>query len=103
VNARTGYSSAERGLNNIGDHLNFCHLFWQTSSKCLMKMKCQSLSLIMIDLFELNLKATEKNDDKKLFLELTEKQEKEQYLTSSDDDSKIIILQNICSKYSLVS
>jgi hypothetical protein len=21
VNARTGYSSAERGLNNIGDHL----------------------------------------------------------------------------------
>ncbi len=38
-----------------------------------MKMKCQSLILIMIDLFELKLKATEKNDDKKVILELSEK------------------------------
>jgi hypothetical protein len=95
VNARTGYSSAERGLNNIGDHLNFCHLFCQTGTKYLMKMKCRSLILIMIDLFELKLKATEKNDDKKVIFELSEKQDKEQYLTTSDGDTKIIILQNV--------
>ena len=61
-----------------------------------MKMKCQSLILIMIDLFELKLKATEKNDEKKVIFELSEKQDKEQYLTTSDGgDTKIIILQNV--------